>query len=208
MALNFVDRLLTVVVTATITSAAWIVAGGVGMGGRTATALRPGTPVNAPATLPVLAPGAAGALAIPVAGIKPEQLSDSFDEVRGGGRKHNAIDIMAPAGTPVIAAADGTVEKLFLSKAGGITIYVRTPDRMTIDYYAHLQAYAPGLHEGQAVHRGEVLGKVGSSGDASPGAPHLHFQILRVTPAQNWWDPPTPVNPYPLLRHNSLSTNG
>ena len=138
-----------------------------------------------------------------MAGIRADQLTDTFGDTRGEGRPHQALDIMAPAGTAVIAASDGSIEKLFLSKAGGNTIYVRTPDRMAIHYYAHLQEYAPGLHEGQAVHQGQVLGKVGSTGDASPSAPHLHFQILRTTPQQKWWEPGTPVNPYPLLRHNS-----
>lgn len=217
MALAFVDRLLTIVVTATVTSAAWIVAGGLGLAPWTGKPTK--QPVAAapavqqvpggrgagapPAAASPGIPASSAALIIPVAGIKPEQLTDSFDEVRGGGRKHNAIDVMAPAGTPVIAAANGTVEKLFVSKAGGNTIYVRTPDRLAIHYYAHLQEYAPGLHEGQGVRQGEVLGKVGSTGDANPAAPHLHFQILRTSAAQRWWEPATPVNPYPLLRHNS-----
>ena len=218
MALAFVDRLLTVVVTATVTSAAWIVAGGVGLA---PWAARPAptagvsskppllqVPVAAPARAPgsgtdqAPAGGPAG-LIIPVAGIRPEQLTDTFNDTRSGGRPHQALDIMAPAGTPVIAAADGTVEKLFQSKAGGNTIYVRTPDRLAIHYYAHLQEYAPGLHEGQEVRQDEVLGKVGSTGDANPAAPHLHFQILRTSAAQKWWDRATPVNPYPLLRHHS-----
>lgn len=216
MALAFVDRLLTVVVTATVTSAAWIIAGGVGLAPwaakPAAQAVRstPATQPSAAAAVAAPAPGASpvlpvgsSALIIPVAGIKPGQLTDTFNDTRSGGRPHLALDIMAPAGTPVVAAADGTVEKLFLSKAGGNTIYVRTPDRLAIHYYAHLQEYAPGLHEGQAVRQGEVLGKVGSTGDANPAAPHLHFQILRTSAAQRWWDPTTPVNPYPLLRHNS-----
>jgi len=209
MALNIVDRLLTVVVTATVTSAAWIVAGGLGLGpaGPKKVAPAPAPVASAPLTqVMTTAPPPATAsqgLIIPVAGIKAEQLTDTFNDTRSGGRPHQALDIMAPAGTPVLAAASGTVEKLFLSKAGGNTIYVRLPDRLAIHYYAHLQEYAPGLHEGQAVRQGEVLGKVGSTGDANPAAPHLHFQILRTSPAQRWWDPATPVNPYPLLRHNS-----
>ena len=93
-----------------------------------------------------------------------------------------------------------TVERLFQSQAGGNTIYVRSNDRRTIHYYAHLDAYAPGLEEGKRVSRGELLGTVGSSGNASPDAPHLHFAILRTTPDAEWWEPATAINPYPLLK--------
>ena len=112
---------------------------------------------------------------------------------------------MAPHGTPVIAAAAGTVEKLFHSNAGGNTIYVRSPDRATIHYYAHLDRYADGLHEGQTVTQGETLGAVGSTGTtflnvaASPDAPHLHFEILRTTPDAKWYEPSTSIDPYPIL---------
>ena len=109
---------------------------------------------------------------------------------------------MAAAGTPVVAAAPGTVERLFQSDAGGNTIYVRSQDRQTIHYYAHLQDYAPGLREGQSVQRGQRLGSVGSSGNADPAAPHLHFAIMRTTPDAEWWEPATAVNPYPLLRRD------
>jgi murein DD-endopeptidase MepM/ murein hydrolase activator NlpD len=107
---------------------------------------------------------------------------------------------MAPAGTPVVAADAGTVEKLFLSEAGGNTIYVRSTDRRTIHYYAHLQAYAAGLAEGQPVRRGQRLGTVGSTGNADPAAPHLHFAILRIAPEAHWWEPTTAIDPFPLLR--------
>jgi murein DD-endopeptidase MepM/ murein hydrolase activator NlpD len=143
---------------------------------------------------------AIGELAIPVAGVAPGQLVDTFADERGGGeRLHEALDIMAPAGTPVIAAAAGTVEKLFHSAAGGNTIYVRSPDRRTLHYYAHLQGYAPGLKEGQQVQAGTPLGEVGSTGNASPEAPHLHFAVLRTTPDAEWWEPAKAVDPYPLL---------
>jgi murein DD-endopeptidase MepM/ murein hydrolase activator NlpD len=143
--------------------------------------------------------GPAG-LAVPVAGIKPEQLSDTFTQARAGGaRLHDAIDIMAPEGTPVVAAADGTVEKLFDSKGGGgITVYIRSPDQRWTYYYAHLQAYAPGLAEGQTVRRGQVIGRVGHTGNANPAGPHLHFAINRMQPGEKWYDG-SPVNPYPLL---------
>jgi murein DD-endopeptidase MepM/ murein hydrolase activator NlpD len=141
--------------------------------------------------------GPAG-LAVPVLGIKPNQLSDTFDDARGQGRRHDAIDIMAAEGTPVIAVADGKIEKLFNSARGGITIYQRSPDRKWTYYYAHLQAYAPGLAEGQQVKRGQVIGKVGHTGDANAAGPHLHFAINQMTPAESWWHG-SPINPYPLL---------
>lgn len=146
---------------------------------------------------PIVSPSG---LQIPVAGVRPEQLTDTYTQARAGGaRTHDAIDIMAPRGTPVFAATDGTVEKLFFSHGGGgITVYVRSPDRAWIYYYAHLDHYAPGLAEGQQVRRGDPLGFVGSTGDASPQAPHLHFAINRMGPADRWWQG-TPINPYPLL---------
>jgi peptidoglycan LD-endopeptidase LytH len=143
--------------------------------------------------------GPAG-LAIPVQGIKPNQLSDTYTQARAGGaRTHDAIDIMAAEGTPVLAAADGTVEKLFLSNGGGgITVYVRSPDTRWTYYYAHLQAYAPGLAEGQQVKRGQVIGRVGHTGNANPAGPHLHFAINRMQPGEKWYNG-TAINPYPLL---------
>jgi peptidoglycan LD-endopeptidase LytH len=138
-------------------------------------------------------------LAIPVSGARPEQLTDTFTQARAGGRVHDAIDIMAPRGTPVIAAAEGTVEKLYFSHGGGgITVYVRSPDRAWMYYYAHLDRYAPGLAEGRQVHRGDPVGVVGSTGDASPAAPHLHFAINRMNPDERWWQGRA-INPYPLL---------
>jgi len=138
-------------------------------------------------------------LAIPVAGVRAGQLADTFTQARGHGRPHDAIDIMAPAGTPVVAAAEGTVEKLFFSRGGGgITAYVRSPDRRWMYYYAHLQSYAPGLREGQRVARGDPIGAVGSTGNANPAGPHLHFAINAMDPDDRWWRG-RPINPYPLL---------
>jgi murein DD-endopeptidase MepM/ murein hydrolase activator NlpD len=137
-------------------------------------------------------------LAIPVVGVKADQLTDTFDAARAQGRRHDAIDIMSAEGTPVIAAADGTIEKLFNSVRGGITIYERSPDQKWLYYYAHLSAYAPGLHEGQQVKRGEVIGRVGHTGDASAAGPHLHFAINTMGQGDHWWQG-TPINPYPLL---------
>lgn len=139
-------------------------------------------------------------LAVPVAGIEPEMLIDTFTQARAGGaRRHDAIDIMAKAGTKVLAAAPGRLEKVFYSDSGGgKTLYVRSNDRRWIYYYAHLDAYAPGLEEGQAIALGQELGTVGSSGNADPAAPHLHFAIHRMDEGEDWWEG-RPVNPYPLL---------
>ena len=143
--------------------------------------------------------GPAG-LAIPVAGVKAGELVDTFTQARAGGaRVHDAIDIMAPTGRPVVSSAPGTVEKLFFSKGGGGTsVYVRSLDGKWMYYYAHLNAYAPGLHEGQQVKRGTLLGFVGYSGNANPAGPHLHMAINRMGPGEKWYQG-TPVNPYPLL---------
>ena len=142
----------------------------------------------------------AQSLIIPVQGVKPAQLSDTFTQAREGGlRVHDAIDIMAPRGTPVLAAAGGVIEKFFTSAAGGLTLYLRCDDRRLIQYYAHLDAYAPGLAEGQHVAQGQLLGTVGSTGNANPDGPHLHFAIQLTDPAANWHQPSRPINPYPLL---------
>lgn len=140
----------------------------------------------------------AGGLLLPVQGVSPTQLSDTFDDARGTERMHEALDIMAPRGTPVLAAIDGSIEKLFTSDAGGLTIYQFDPRREHAYYYAHLDAYAPGLAEGKAVARGDVIGYVGSTGNASDDAPHLHFAIFELGPEKRWWQG-TAINPYPLL---------
>ena len=150
----------------------------------------------------VAAPPAAVALpsglVVPVQGVAPSSLAPTFDDDRGEGRVHEALDIMAPAGTPVLAVADGHVEKLFDSERGGLTIYQFEPSGRWSYYYAHLQSYAPGLEEGQALKRGQVIGHVGSTGNADPAAPHLHFAVFALTPEKQWWTG-EPVNPYPLL---------
>lgn len=230
--MGFVDRLLTIVITATITSAIWIVAGGSLIENATSEGQRDATrPAEAaPSPSPTLTGTAdagdetpvsdtarkaealdtefarpvdlkkAGELLIPVLNVRPGDLSDTYSDSRGGGeRLHEAIDIMAPTGTSVVAAGPGVIEKLFRSDAGGKTIYVRSNDGRTIHYYAHLDEYAEGLKEGQKVRRGQRLGSVGSTGNASPDAPHLHFAILQTTPDSEWWEPANAVNPYPLL---------
>jgi murein DD-endopeptidase MepM/ murein hydrolase activator NlpD len=140
-----------------------------------------------------------GALLIPVEGVPASALTDTFTQARAGGaRPHDAIDIMAARGRVVLAAADGRIEKIFWSEAGGRTLYERAPDGRTLYYYAHLDSYAPGLHEGQAIRRGQRIATVGSTGNADPAAPHLHFAVSRMAPADPWYGG-QPVNPYPLL---------
>jgi murein DD-endopeptidase MepM/ murein hydrolase activator NlpD len=137
-------------------------------------------------------------LLLPVAGVRPGQLVDTYADARSEGRVHDAIDIMAPRGTPVLAASDGSVAKLFASERGGLTVYEFDPTATWVYYYAHLDRYAEGLAEGRVLHRGDVVGYVGSTGNANPDAPHLHFEISRLGPEKHWWQA-TPVNPYPLL---------
>lgn len=205
------DRLLTIVATATLTSAVWIVAGGTIMqqaglasGGAAPAAVNPvakAVPLAArPSGAPTATPARGASLVIPVAGKKRGDLTDTFTAARAGGaRVHDAIDIMAAEGTPVVAAAQGRVEKLFLSKPGGMTIYVRSPDGRTIYYYAHLRDYAPGLVEGQTVIAGQRLGSVGHTGNANPDGPHLHFAVMQTRPEAKWYEQTTAINPYPLL---------
>jgi hypothetical protein len=137
-------------------------------------------------------------LLIPVAGVRPEQLRDTYDDARSEGRVHNAIDIMAAKGTPVLAAADGTVVRLFQSDKGGTTVYVRGTDNRTIYYYAHLSAYADGLAENKFIRRGETLAYVGDTGNAGAGNYHLHFAIWTVDDPKRFWNG-NDLNPYPLL---------
>jgi murein DD-endopeptidase MepM/ murein hydrolase activator NlpD len=137
-------------------------------------------------------------LIIPVEGVRPEQLTDTYNERRGGTRPHEALDIMAPRGTPVRATADGRIVKLFDSKPGGLTIYEFDPTESVAFYYAHLDRYAGGIREGQAVRQGDVIGYVGSTGNASPEGPHLHFAMFRLGPEKQWWQG-TPINPFPYL---------
>jgi len=158
-------------------------------------------PDMAAALPPQLAPGtddlAKRRLIIPVKGAGAEQLVDTFDAARSAGT-HDAIDIMAPAGTPVIAAGDGRVAKLFTSERGGLTVYQFDGPELYAYYYAHLSGYAPGLKEGVRLRKGDLVGYVGSTGDASPEAPHLHFAIFKLGPEKQWWKG-TPVNPFPFL---------
>ena len=143
---------------------------------------------------------APAALLVPVRGVARAQIVDSWGQSRANGqRTHEGTDIMAPAGAPVVAAAPGTVEKLFYSSGGGgITLYVRSPDQRWSYYYAHLQRYAPGVAEGITVKAGDLLGFVGDTGNAGTGNFHLHFGMAQMQPGERWWQG-QPINPYPML---------
>jgi murein DD-endopeptidase MepM/ murein hydrolase activator NlpD len=144
--------------------------------------------------------GGSRGLAVPVAGVAPDKLVDTFAQGRAeGARWHDAIDILSPDGTAVLSATPGRIEKLFWSKDGGHTIYIRSADRRTIYYYAHLSAYARDLREGMAVRRGQFIATVGHTGNADPQAPHLHFAVWQADPAQGWSQQGHALDPYPLL---------
>src|SRR5215471_1760116 len=138
-------------------------------------------------------------LIIPVAGVRPDQLHDTFSESRSEGRVHDAIDIIAPQGTPVLAAADGTIVKLFQSQPGGTTIYQLSTDKRFVYYYAHLDRYAEGLSEGHFAKQGETIAYVGDSGNAGAGNYHLHFSIAIISDPKHDWQGVN-INPYPLLK--------
>jgi len=137
-------------------------------------------------------------LIIPVLGVRSDQLRDTFTDARSEGRVHDAIDIPSPAGTPVVAAADGEIIKLFQSERGGTTIYQLSPDKKLVFYYAHLQRYADGLVAGKFVRQGEVIGYVGDTGNAGAGNFHLHFSIAVIADPKRYWEGAN-INPYPLL---------
>jgi murein DD-endopeptidase MepM/ murein hydrolase activator NlpD len=158
-------------------------------------------PVDAPQPVRPQRPASAGTgkLLIPVEGVPPTALSDTFTQARArGARAHDAIDIMAARGRAVLAAADGRIEKLFWSEEGGRTVYERSADGRRIYYYAHLDGYAAGLGEGQSVRRGQRIASVGSTGNADPAAPHLHFAVHEMGAGEPWYGGRA-VNPYPLL---------
>jgi len=166
----------------------------------------PGTtyPADAPpavtrpeAAVPSLT-GAMPKLAMPIAGIDPRTLHSNFSEARGG-HAHEALDIMTPRGTPVLAVAEGNVVKLFNSKPGGLTVYQFDNTQKWCYYYAHLDRYAEGLREGTLLRKGEILGYAGSTGDASPSAPHLHFAVFELGPEKSWWKG-TPIDPLAFLK--------
>lgn len=167
--------------------------------------------VAAPADAPAPPAGTTGAgvdlpedlierdLEVPVEGVERTALVQSFDQARSVNRRHQAIDILAPRNTPVVAVEDGTIARLFKSVAGGLTIYQYDPSSRFVYYYAHLERYASGLREGDPVRRGQVIGYVGTSGNAPPNTPHLHFAIFQLTGEKRWWEG-TPLDPYSILR--------
>jgi murein DD-endopeptidase MepM/ murein hydrolase activator NlpD len=138
-------------------------------------------------------------LLVPVAGVEARDLRSTFQEARAAGRTHEAIDILAPRNTVVRAVSDGEVEKLFFSKAGGLTIYQFDTEERYAFYYAHLERYAPGLREGDDLHRGETIGFVGTSGNAPRDTPHLHFAIFKLGPERRWWQG-DPIDPFAVFR--------
>ncbi|MFZ3153687.1 M23 family metallopeptidase [Pseudomonas sp.] len=144
-------------------------------------------------------PAHPGDLLIPVAGIASTQLQDTFHDMRGTERRHEAIDIMAPLKTPVFAVDDGILVKLFDSKPGGLTLYQFDASATFAYYYSHLDGYAAGLVEGQVIKRGDLIGYVGATGNANPLAPHLHFAVFLLGPEKQWWKG-TAINPYPLFQ--------
>jgi len=152
-----------------------------------------------PSTAPEAMDLTARRLTIPVSGFPADKLVRSYDESRSGQRQHEAIDILAPRNTPVVAVEDGTVAKLFNSKAGGLTLYQFDPSQQFSYYYAHLDRYAEGIKEGDRVRRGQLLGYVGTSGNAPKDTPHLHFAVYRLTSEKRWWEG-TPIDPYDILR--------
>jgi len=138
-------------------------------------------------------------LMVPVDGVQPANVPDTYWQVRDGGvRAHQAVDILAPRGTPVLSTDSGTVLRLTKNSLGGITIYATDPDKRFVFYYAHLDRYATGLFEGKVVAQGEVIGYVGTTGNAPKNTPHLHFQVLRFVDARTWWNGP-PFDPRPYL---------
>jgi peptidoglycan LD-endopeptidase LytH len=193
-------------------------------GDRSVAAVEPAAPVPMPAPAPTT-PGvqpplpkvqdvgdAQGALLLaqrplllPVVGVQASELTDQYALARGGQRVHEAIDIMAAKGTPVVAADDGRIAKLFTSKAGGLTVYQYDPASQLAYYYAHLDRYAEGVREGMELRRGDVIGYVGSTGNANPQAPHLHFAVFRLGKPPKWWEGEA-VNPYPALSRAAPAT--
>ncbi len=158
-----------------------------------------------PLSMPIVQPGEPDLavlrreLTVPVAGVPASALHDTYAELRGGTRPHEALDILAPRGTPVLSSASGRVLKLFNSKAGGLMVYAADSSGRFILMYGHLDAYAPGLADGQPLRQGQQIGIVGTTGNAPANTPHLHFAVARAGDLRQWWKG-TPVNPFPLLK--------
>jgi murein DD-endopeptidase MepM/ murein hydrolase activator NlpD len=165
------------------------------------TSPRDTVPAPAPASVStdVVAELGSRSLIVPVEGVDASDIVSNYDDDRGSDRKHEALDILAPRGTPVLAAEDGRIVKLFTSARGGLTIYQFDPRDEFCYYYAHLDSYAAGLAEGQHVTRGQTIGYVGTTGNAPPNTPHLHFAISQLGEEKKWWDG-TPLDPARVLR--------
>lgn len=146
-------------------------------------------------------------LVMPVAGVDPARIRDSFDAGRDAGRRHNALDILAPRGTPVLAADDGRIIRLSSNRLGGITIYALDPLERVVYYYAHLDRYREGLRSGTYILRGDTIGYVGTTGNAPENVPHLHFQIMRMPRDRRQYWNGEPINPYPLLVERVTATS-
>jgi murein DD-endopeptidase MepM/ murein hydrolase activator NlpD len=140
-----------------------------------------------------------GRLRLPIDGVDVESLKGGFAETRGSNRPHEAVDILAPRNTPIHAVEDGKIAKLFTSKAGGLTIYQFDPQERRCYYYAHLERYADRIAEGQTVSQGDVIGYVGTSGNAPANTPHLHFAVFELNADKHWWQG-TPIDPYRVFR--------
>jgi murein DD-endopeptidase MepM/ murein hydrolase activator NlpD len=154
-----------------------------------------GTPETTSADLAMLS----AELMIPLPGVKASDLRDTFNEARGGGsRKHEALDIMAPRGTPVLSASAGRVLKLHNSKDGGLMVYAADASNRFVLMYAHLDRYADGMRDSLPLRQGQVIGYVGTTGNAAENAPHLHFAIAHPRDVKLWWTG-TPIDPRPLL---------
>jgi murein DD-endopeptidase MepM/ murein hydrolase activator NlpD len=156
--------------------------------------------LRAPRARPAaVAEATASGLLLPVEGVSPRQLHDTYNDSRSGGRVHDAIDIHAPRGTPVLAVADGVIIKRHSGARGGLSLYHLDDDGRTRYYYAHLDHYAQGVTEGVRVRRGDVIGYVGDTGNAQPGDYHLHFSVAVLSDRSRWWSGRN-LNPYDLLR--------
>jgi murein DD-endopeptidase MepM/ murein hydrolase activator NlpD len=174
----------------------------VGVGPTSTPSASPGRPAAAIGNAATATMGSIphGKLRVPIDGANAESWKGAFDERRGGGtRGHEAVDILAPRNTPVHAVENGTIARIFESKQGGHTVYQFSADGRLVYYYAHLERYADGLHEGQAVAQGDVIGFVGTSGNAPPDTPHLHFAVFELGPDKRWWQG-RPLDPYLVFK--------
>ena len=170
---------------------------------KTAPASAPPSPAGAAATVGTTGDVSNGHLRLPIDGIDIESFKGGFDERRGGDRPHEAVDMLSPRNTPVHAVENGTIAKLFYSKAGGLTIYQFDPSGRYCYYYAHLERYADGLRDGQTIAKGDVIGYVGTSGNAPPDTPHLHFAVFELKGDRKWWQG-TAVDPYRVFKEKGL----